>query len=314
MDEMPNVLGKTMEAERGRWVFRFANGLVVHTDPFMRRDRGRILPVGGPQNMVLNRLVNRPDIVMGKRVLDVFAGSGVFGLMALHLGAAAADFVDINPRAVRFVLENCDRNGFAKDRYRAIQASVADFTNDGAYDVVLANPPFVMTPPCIEGTLTSNAGADGNDLTEMLMSRLEDWLAADGEAYVFILQVLAGGEPLVARTLDKHLRQRAVTLTPVQEQPCPFEHYVAGYLERFPAQAAGVREWERDLRARLGNDLAVQHYIMRVPPRGAAPTTWSTVDNLATDYGVGFTYPAASEADMALGRVAENVILPADAV
>jgi SAM-dependent methyltransferase len=311
---MANILGKTMETERGHWVFRFANGLVVRTDPFMRRDAGRILPVGGPQSMILNRLVNRPEIVRGKRVLDVFAGSGIFGLMALHLGAAAVDFVDINPRAVRFVLENADRNGLAKDRYRAVEASVADFSSDRPYDVVLANPPFVMTPPCIEGTLTSNAGADGNDLTEMLTRRLEDLLAADGEAYVFILQMLAGGEPLIARTLGRHLRHRAVTLTPVQEQPCPFEHYVAGYLERFPAQAAGVREWERDLRARLGNELAAQHYIMRVPPRGPAPTTWSSLDNLASDYGAGFTYPAVSEADMALGRVIENLILPADAV
>ncbi len=55
--------------------FRFANGFVVHTDPFMRRDAGRVLPVGGPQDMVMNRLVNRPEIVAGKRGLDAFSGS-----------------------------------------------------------------------------------------------------------------------------------------------------------------------------------------------------------------------------------------------
>ena len=75
-----------------------------------------------------------------------------------------------------------------------------------------------------------------------------------------------------------------------------------------------MRDWELDLRARLGNQLAGQHYVMRVPPRGPGPTTWSIVDNLASDYGAGFTYPAASEADMALGRVIENFIPPADAV
>ena len=33
---------------------------------------------------------------------------------------------------------------------------------------------------------------------------------------------------------------------------------------------------------------------------------------LATDYGAGFRYPVSSQADMALGRVTENFILPSD--
>jgi hypothetical protein len=303
-----------MAIEGDPWVFSFANGLVVHTDPFMRRDTGRILPVGGPQDMIMNRLVRWPEIVRGKRVLDVFAGSGVLGLMALRLGAAMVDFVDINPRAVRFVSENCARNGFAADRYRAIEASVGDFSSGGPYDVVLANPPFVMTPPGIQGTLTSNAGADGNALTEVLMARMDDFLAPEGEAYVFVLQLVVEGEPLITRTLPKQLRQRTVTLTQVQEEVCPFEHYVAAYLQRFAPQAAAVNEWEQNLRARLGNDLGVCHYIMRIMPRESGPTTWSIVDNLASDYGAGFSYPASSQADMALGRVTENFILPGDAV
>jgi methylase of polypeptide subunit release factors len=232
--------------------------------------------------------------------------------MALRLGAATVDFVDINPRAVRFALENCDRNGVAKDRYRVVQASVADFSSPHAYDLVLANPPFVMTPPGIEGTLTSNAGTDGNDLTEMLIGRLEDLLAEEGEAYVFVLQLVAGGEPLIARSLQNHLRNRAVTLTPVQEEPCPFAHYVAAYLQLFAPQAAGVREWEQDLRTRLGSELGVQHYIMRILPRGPGPTTWSIADNLASEYGSGFKYPVSSQGDMALGRAMENLVLPRD--
>jgi len=312
MAGLSNKLGKTMEVERGHWVFRFANGLIVHTDPFMRRDPGRVLPVGGPQDMLMNRLVNRPEIVRDKRVLDAFSGSGVLGLMALRLGAAHVDFVDINPRAVRFAAENCERNGFAADRHRSIQASVAAFSEPGGYDLVLANPPFVVTPPGIEGTLTSNSGADGNDHTEMLVARLDGLLRPKGEAYAFVLQLVAGGEPLITRTLDQNLGQRTVTLTPVQAKICPFEHYVSAYLERFAAQAPAVRAWERDLRARLGPDLGLQHYIVRVAPRGAGETRWSIVDNLASDYGAGFGYPAALERDMALGRVMENFIPPDD--
>jgi hypothetical protein len=308
MEGLSNTLGKTMEIEGDPWVFRFANGLVVHTDPFMRPDPGRVLPVGGPQDMILNRMVNRPQIVRGKRVLDAFAGSGVLGLMALRLGAASVDFVDINPRAVRFTVENCARNGFARSAFRAIEASIGDFSDPRPYGVVLANPPFVMTPPGIDGTLTSMGGADGNDLTQMLVDRLEGLVAAEGEAFVFILQLVVDGQPLIAGRLPERLSHRAVTFTPVQEEICPFDCYVAAYLQRFAAHSMAIRDWEQDLRARFGDALGVQHYIMRVPPRGKDPTTWSIVDNLASDYGARFSYPAASQANMALGRVSENFI------
>ncbi len=43
---------------------------------------------------------------------------------------------------------------------------------------------------------------------------------------------------------------------------------------------------------------------------GRSPTRWSIVANLASEFGEGFTYPAASLRDLALGRVAENFILP----
>ncbi len=308
MADFSNQLGKTREIEGDPWVFRFANGLVVHTDPFMRPDSRRVLPVGGPQDMIMNRLVNMPQIVRDKRVLDVFAGSGVLGLMSLRLGAASVDFVDINPRAVRFTTENCARNGFAQDSFRAIEASVTDFRDARRYDVVLANPPFVMTPPGIEGTLTSRAGVEGNELTEMLVARLETFLSAEGEAYVFILQLVVDGEPLIARYLSERLTRRAVVFTPVQEETCPFEYYVEAYLKCFAAKAAAVREWQQDLISRFGSELGAQHYIMRVPPRGEAATTWSIIDNLASDYGAGFRYPAASQREMALGRVVENFV------
>ena len=40
---MEDVLGRTRDDSGGHWVFRFANGLVVHTDPFWKADGARIL-------------------------------------------------------------------------------------------------------------------------------------------------------------------------------------------------------------------------------------------------------------------------------
>ena len=100
---LENKLGKTRSEEGAHWVYRFENGLVVRTDPFMARDRARILPLGGPQDTILNHLVVCfPDKVRGKRVFDPFAGSGILGLMALRLGAAHVAFLDVNPRACEF--------------------------------------------------------------------------------------------------------------------------------------------------------------------------------------------------------------------
>ena len=157
MPPLKNRLQRVRELSDESWVFRFGNGLVVHTDPFMRPDPARVLPLGAPQDAIMNRLVCHPEIVAGKRVFDPFAGSGVLGLMALKVGAAHVDFLDINPRAQAFQRDNAERNGFPFARYRALLGSIADHVADERYDLVLSNPPFVPTPSGIDGTLTSAA-------------------------------------------------------------------------------------------------------------------------------------------------------------
>lgn len=308
---LPNILGKTRSEDGERWVYRFANGLVIHTDPFMRRDSGRVLPLGGPQDVLLNRLLHKPELVRGKIVVDAFAGSGVFGLMALKLGAVHVDFIDINPRAITFAGENCRRNGFNPDCYRILCSSVADCRILRRAHVVLANPPFVITPPGIEGTLTSAAGADGNVFLEMLLRRLDELLRPDGEAYVYVQQLVVDGEPLIARCLPALAPARHVDFTPIQEVVAPFEHYRSGYLQRFASQADCVEAWDKAMRRAYGDGLGVQHYVMRIQPTGEHVTSnWSIKDNLETEYGEGFAYPVSMLPDIALGRVAENFILP----
>ena len=49
----------------------------------------------------------------GRRVLDLFAGSGQLGIEALSRGAAGAVFVDADPRAVRVIEENLANTGLA---------------------------------------------------------------------------------------------------------------------------------------------------------------------------------------------------------
>jgi hypothetical protein len=269
-----------------------------------------VLPIGGPQDMLLNRLVAHPELIANKRVFDPFAGSGVLGLMALQLGAAQVDFLDINPRAQQFQLDNARRNGFAAERFNAQLGSIVDCAGAGRYDVVLANPPFVPTPTGIAGTLTSAAGSDGNELLEILIAKLDGLLEDAAEASIFVMQLVAEGRPLIADAAVSNLPGRTIAFTPVQLETMPLQTYVAANLRCFPHQAAKVEAWADALRAQHGADVGIQHYLIHVQPKRPGPARWIITDDLAEKYGENFAYTAAAFDDLALGRALENVVPP----
>lgn len=61
---------------------------------------------------VLARYVlDNPDVVTGRRVLDVGAGSGVAAIAAARAGAAAVDAVDLDPGSTAAVRRNAAANG-----------------------------------------------------------------------------------------------------------------------------------------------------------------------------------------------------------
>lgn len=81
------------------------------------------------------------DIVVGARVLDLFAGSGAYGIEALSRGAAEAVFVDNHPKsieAIRFNLSMAKLNGkvIRNDVFRFLQIEAVP------YRLVFADPPY----------------------------------------------------------------------------------------------------------------------------------------------------------------------------
>lgn len=78
----------------------------------------------------------------GKRVLDLFAGSGALGLEALSRGAADVVLVDNDEKAIRA----CRANIAALDLDGAVarRMTARHFLTDGEdrFDVVLADPPY----------------------------------------------------------------------------------------------------------------------------------------------------------------------------
>jgi 16S rRNA (guanine966-N2)-methyltransferase len=80
--------------------------------------------------------------VPNARVLDLFAGSGAFGIEALSRGAAEAVFVDDNRKATEVIRANLEKTRLAgqvvrRDVFRFLEACEAEF------DIIFADPPYV---------------------------------------------------------------------------------------------------------------------------------------------------------------------------
>ena len=81
--------------------------------------------------------------IEGRRVLDLFAGTGQLGIEALSRGAAFCDFVDSAPAAMKIIRANVDACGLA-ERAACHQKDFAAFLAGcpGKYGLVFLDPPY----------------------------------------------------------------------------------------------------------------------------------------------------------------------------
>lgn len=81
--------------------------------------------------------------IEGRRVLDLFAGTGQLGCEALSRGAAYVTFVDQSREAVRVVKENAALVA-DPDRFEVLQRDALGFVQSrpGKYGLVFLDPPY----------------------------------------------------------------------------------------------------------------------------------------------------------------------------
>ena len=140
----------------------------------------------------------RPDFVLGvssasttlaqltlrrpvERALDLGTGCGV---QSLHLARHAKTVVatDLNPRAVALARLTADLNGVDVDvREGDLYAPVAD----ERFDLIVSNPPYVMSPPTGERLVYREGSLAADGLVEAVVRRGVEHLAEGG-----VLQVL----------------------------------------------------------------------------------------------------------------------------
>ena len=81
--------------------------------------------------------------IEGRRVLDLFGGTGQLGIECLSRGAAHCTFVDIRKEAATLVRENVALCGF-NDRSRVVQGDYLSFLTSCSekFDLILMDPPY----------------------------------------------------------------------------------------------------------------------------------------------------------------------------
>lgn len=78
--------------------------------------------------------------IEGRRVLDLFAGTGQLGIECLSRGAREAVFIDADRDAVKIVRENLKTCGFSAP---VLQQDALSFLNNcGKFDLIFVDPPY----------------------------------------------------------------------------------------------------------------------------------------------------------------------------
>lgn len=79
----------------------------------------------------------------GRRVLDLFAGSGQLGIEALSRGAEKCTFVDSDSRAAEVVLKNLEHTQL-KEKAIVLKTDSLNYirTTSDVFDIVLLDPPY----------------------------------------------------------------------------------------------------------------------------------------------------------------------------
>ena len=100
--------------------------------------------------------------IEGKRVLDLFAGSGQLGIEALSRGAEFCAFVENNKNAAAIVKGNVERCGFAKSSQLITSDAISYLTRAGGFDIVFLDPPYgkgfiEKCMPYLAGATSDNA-------------------------------------------------------------------------------------------------------------------------------------------------------------
>ncbi len=169
------VLVAEGDALRARFrLLPFGDVWVFSDDPAAGRDA---VMGAGPATMALARLL--PERIEG-RFLDLGCGAGALALFAARRGADAMG-TDLNPRATAMGRVNAALNRLPAE---FDTGDLLEPVRGRRFDVVIAQPPFVIQPESQEAVTYVHGGPRGDAIVGRLVSVLSEALAPGGWAAV----------------------------------------------------------------------------------------------------------------------------------
>jgi SAM-dependent methyltransferase len=160
--------------------------LLIASDPPNDRQADHVAGVHRP-SATLAHLTVRKSVA---RALDVGTGNGI---QALLLAAHAEHVVatDVNERALAFAAFNATLNGIDNIELRA--GSFLEPVQGERFDLVVANPPYVVSPE--NEYVFRDSGLGRDRVSEQLVRALPDVLADDAFATVMVSWIDGGEDP-----------------------------------------------------------------------------------------------------------------------
>ena len=134
-----------------------------------------VLGVGSASTTLANLTVRR----QGETVLDLGTGSGIQSLLAAR-HAAWVVATDLNPRALNFAAVNARLNGLANIEFR--QGNLYEPVATRQFDLIVANPPFVVSPEA--RYLYRDSSLPGDAISEQVIRGASAHLCQGGYALV----------------------------------------------------------------------------------------------------------------------------------
>jgi len=111
------------------------------------------------------------ELLVDRRVADVFSGVGSLGLEALSRGAQFATFIEQDPKIAVYLDKNIAKGGFVAQsrvmRVNAFRAGAPIETSGLKHDLVFVDPPYARTHEVGPGSLLDQLfGTLGPQVTE----------------------------------------------------------------------------------------------------------------------------------------------------
>jgi len=133
-----------------------------------------------------------------RTALDLGTGCGV---QALHLAGHAERIVatDVNQRALRMTRFNLALNGIGAGRVDVRDGSFFEPVADDAFDLIVTNPPFVISPATGERLVYRDSGLPGDRAVEDIVRRAPRHLTEGGWCQVLANWVIAVDRPWFER-------------------------------------------------------------------------------------------------------------------